>query len=156
MFCKGNVTVTGEFNTATDPEAAAIVIEESVCPTYLMPWESSSKGGLCWEWHSKWVNSNSKLMKFVKAVTAHTINEDRKVWDTLFCPPDLVAMAWVLNKDLVTKHEVRHCYIDCGSNPLTRGQLIVDWRCLLKRRENVTVCLDWSASVFKTLLEKLT
>lgn len=155
MFCKGNVTVVGEFNTATDPEAAAIVLENTVCPTYLMSWETSSIGGLDWDWHTKWVNQDDSLMRFIKAITAHTINMDRDIWGTQFCPPDLVTMAWALDTKLSVKQEVRHCYVDCGSNPLTRGQLIVDWRCLLKRKENITVCLEWCPTVFKQLLEKM-
>lgn len=155
VYCKGNVTVVGEFNTASDPEAAAIVLESVACPTYLMPWETCCLTGVDWDWHSKWINSEHKVMKFLKDITAHTIQMDKTVWKTLFCPPDLVTMAWVVNSKLSTKSETRHCYVDCGANPLTRGQLIVDWRGLLKRNENITVCLDWSVETFREVLEQM-
>ena len=156
VYGKGNVTVVGEFNTAYDPEAAAIVLQTAVCPTYLMPWETSSSTGLDWDWHSRWVSTDRPVMKFIKRFTAHTINMDKTVWSTLFCPPDLVAMAWALDSKLSTKNSVCHCYVDCGGNPLTRGQLIVDWRGLLKKKENITISLEWSTESFRKILEKLT
>ena len=121
-----------------------------------MPWETSSSTGLDWDWHSRWVRTDRPVMKFIKRFTAHTINMDKTVWSTLFCPPDLVAMAWALDSKLSTKNSVCHCYVDCGGNPLTRGQLIVDWRGLLKKKENITISLEWSTESFRKILEKLT
>lgn len=148
--------MVGEFNTATDPEAASIVLESTICPTYLMPWESVyPPAGLDWDWHTQWINSDGKVMRFLKEITAHTINMDQTVWKSLFSPPDLVTMAWVINKNMATKSETRHCYVDCGANPLTRGQLIVDWRGLLQRRENIVVCLEWCKETFGECLQTM-
>ena len=155
IHAKGNVTVVGEFNTTTDPEATSIVFETTECPTYLMSWETSSEIGLGWDWYSKWVNKDTKIMRFIKAVTAHTINMDRNVWHTLYCPPDVVTMAWALSNKMCTESKVCHCYLDTGANPLTRGQLIVDWRGLLKRPANITVCTKWSTDSFKEVLENM-
>lgn len=155
MHCKGNVTVVGEFNIATDPEAAAIVLEEAVVPTYVLPWETCCQKGLDWDWHKRWMNGNSDAMKFLKAVTAHTCEMDRNAWGTLFCPPDLIAMAMAIDKSMISKSQLCYCYMNCGTDPLTRGQLIVDWRGLLKRTANITICLDWSTERFKTLLETM-
>lgn len=150
------MTVVGEFNTSTDPEAAAIVLKEACCPTYLFPWEACCLKGVDWEWHSQWVKHNSAVMNFLNMVSIHTCQMDREVWGTDFCPPDLVTMAIAIDKEILVKTELCHCYVDCGGNPLTRGQLIVDWRNLLRKHQNITICLDWSTDKFKQVLLLMT
>lgn len=132
-----------------------MVFESTECPTFLMSWETSSGAGLDWDWHKKWVSRDTEIMKFINAITAHTIKMDRDVWNTLYCPPDVVTMAWALSDKMCVESKLCHCYIDSGGNPLTRGQLIVDWRGLLKRPANINICMSWSTDIFKEILEKM-
>ncbi len=44
----GNVTLCAEFNFATDPESAYIVLEEYICPTYVATWEYSCRNAMPW------------------------------------------------------------------------------------------------------------
>ncbi|XP_067942200.1 inosine-uridine preferring nucleoside hydrolase-like [Watersipora subatra] len=155
IHSKGNVTVVGEFNTTADPEAAAIVIEDVVCPTYLFSWETVSLDGAEWVWHSHWLSRDTRVVKFLRQVTAHCTVMDKDVWDVLFCPPDLITMACVIDTSISIKESVHHCFVNCDSNPHTRGQLIVDWRDHLNKKKNITVCLDWSVDRFKELLTKV-
>lgn len=130
-------------------------MDSTVCPTYLMSWETCSQTGLDWDWHDSWTGRDNRVMKFMKQISEHTIKQDRTVWNTLYCPPDVVAMAWALNNKLCTESKLCHCYLNCSGDPLTRGQLVVDWRGLLKRRANITVCLNWSTDVFQHVLENI-
>lgn len=155
IHSKGNITVVGEFNTSTDPEATSIVLDGADCPTYLFPWETCCEGGLDWKWHAEWVAHESPVMKFIRLISKHTCEMDRAIWKTPFCPPDLVTMAILLNKELITKSQICHCYVDTGANPLTRGQLIVDWRNLLQRKANISVILNWSSEKFQNVLETM-
>ncbi|XP_067942296.1 inosine-uridine preferring nucleoside hydrolase-like isoform X2 [Watersipora subatra] len=155
IHSKGNVTVVGEFNTTADPEAAAIVIEDVVCPTYLFSWETVKLNGATWEWHSHWLSRDTKVIKFLREITAHSNNRCKMVANRLFSPADLVTMAFVIDSSISTKESVHHCFVNCDSNPHTRGQLIVDWRDHLNKKKNITVCLDWSVDRFKELLTKV-
>lgn len=38
----------GEFNFVADPEAAYIVLDRYVCPTYIATWEFSCRNSLPW------------------------------------------------------------------------------------------------------------
>ena len=129
-----------------DPEAAAIVFETTECPTSLMPWDIISETG--------WASKDTKVMRFCKAVASHTTAFAKDILHILYCPPDIVTMALALNGKLCTESKLCYCYVDTCANPLTRGQLIVDWRGLLKRPVNITVCTKWSPEVFKEVLEK--
>ena len=138
-----------------DPEAAAIVFETTECPTSLMPWDIISETGLGWDWYIGWASKDTKVMRFCKAVASHTTAFAKDILHILYCPPDMVTMAIALNDKLCTESKLCYCYVDTCANPLTRGQLIVDWRGLLKRPANITVCTKWSPEVFKEVLEKM-
>lgn len=45
---KGNVSLCAEFNFAMDPEAAYVVLEEFLCPTYMVTWEYACRNALSW------------------------------------------------------------------------------------------------------------
>ncbi len=41
----------GEFNFVADPEAAYIVLDRYICPTYIASWEFSCRNSLPWVCH---------------------------------------------------------------------------------------------------------
>ena len=45
---RGNTTVGGEFNFVADPEAAYVVLDRYVCPTYIATWEFTCRNSLPW------------------------------------------------------------------------------------------------------------
>jgi inosine-uridine nucleoside N-ribohydrolase len=45
---RGNTTVCAEFNFAADPEAAYIVLNDFLCPTYIASWEFTCYSKLPW------------------------------------------------------------------------------------------------------------
>ena len=45
---RGNSTACAEFNFAADPEAAHIVLNEFLCPTYIATWEFTCRNKLSW------------------------------------------------------------------------------------------------------------
>jgi len=53
---KGNITNSAEFNFHSDPEAAAVVLEELSCPLYLVCWE------LCLKHILTWVSTSQNLL----------------------------------------------------------------------------------------------
>lgn len=51
FLARGNITVCGEFNFVTDPEAAYVVLNEYTCPMYIAAWEFAFRSSLPWVRH---------------------------------------------------------------------------------------------------------
>ena len=54
---QGNVTVAGEYNFHTDPEAAKVVLNDLKCPMTLVGWELCRDLGLSWVSSARRVSS---------------------------------------------------------------------------------------------------
>ncbi|XP_077390437.1 nucleoside hydrolase [Festucalex cinctus] len=67
---KGNMSLCAEFNFAMDPEAAYMVLEEFLCPTYLATWEYACRNALSWEFFEELTSQDTAASRFMKSVTS--------------------------------------------------------------------------------------
>ncbi|XP_061540845.1 uncharacterized protein si:ch211-201h21.5 [Phycodurus eques] len=66
----GNLTPCSEFNFAMDPEAAYVVLEEFLCPTYLATWEYACRNALSWEFFEELTSQDTVASRFMKTITS--------------------------------------------------------------------------------------
>lgn len=69
---RGNVTPGAEFNFACDPEAAHIVIQQSICPVVVVPWEIVTRTWIPWESYKQITSLPFKKSRFLKAICSFT------------------------------------------------------------------------------------
>ncbi|XP_052123603.1 pyrimidine-specific ribonucleoside hydrolase RihA-like [Frankliniella occidentalis] len=118
----GNVTSTGEFNFACDPEAAHIVLDSVTCPVHITPWETCADSPIELDWRlGELVASGGGLaMELVTAadrsvLTAHS----RTHWVTC----DALTVAALLRPALVARASPRHVAVELAGSR-TRGQMV--------------------------------
>uniref|UniRef100_A0ABM5FYT8 Inosine-uridine preferring nucleoside hydrolase-like n=1 Tax=Pogona vitticeps TaxID=103695 RepID=A0ABM5FYT8_9SAUR len=146
MEGRGNVTVCGEFNFATDPEAANIVLNEYTCPTYIATWEFVLSNQLSWEFCQGWINQNTKKAKFMKKIYSYTLEQiklsqkksGKKEDEFGFVSCDSYAVAAAIDEKFITE------VIEIGvtvelSGSLTKGMMVLDWEDKLKKKNKAFV-----------------
>ncbi|KAG6925473.1 inosine-uridine preferring nucleoside hydrolase-like [Chelydra serpentina] len=156
---RGNITVCGEFNFATDPEAAFVVLNEFTCPTYIATWEFTCRNSLSWEFYHKWVNQDTKKAKFMAKIFAHSIkfteseckSTDNILWTSGFMSCDSYAMAAALDESFITKAIEVAVSVELNGS-LTRGMMVMDITGLLKKKNKVFVIDKCDLEKFKGLL----
>ncbi|KAG1682431.1 putative uridine nucleosidase 2 [Nymphon striatum] len=120
----GNCGPAAEFNFASDPEAADIVLNESACKITILPWETCVNPGtskFSWRTH---VESE----KYAKEV--------QKLKSYRSC--DSWLMAIVLDEQVIAEKFDWYARVEqIGAH--TRGQMIVDKRAKFEGKTNVTV-----------------
>ncbi|KAG2457328.1 IUNH hydrolase, partial [Polypterus senegalus] len=158
MESRGNTTVCGEFNFAADPEAAYIVLNEYLCPTYIATWEFTCYHNLSWEFCSEWMNQDTDKARFMKKIFAHSIkhseyieSEDEMLAVCGFISCDSYAMAAALDHSFVT--QACTCAVSVElSGKLTRGMMVVDNMGMLKKEHKVTIMRKCDLEKFKKLM----
>ncbi|KAK2140937.1 hypothetical protein LSH36_1201g00048 [Paralvinella palmiformis] len=132
---KGNITNSAEFNFHSDPEAAAVVLEELSCPLYLVCWELCLKHILTW---------------MIYKDSDHYVTADQLV------------MAIVLDREAVIKKEkLVHCDVEI-SGKHSRGSMIVSWPSPLqqppqdKQQRCIHLILEINHDLFSEMLLKAT
>ncbi|KAH1187800.1 hypothetical protein KIL84_020549 [Mauremys mutica] len=156
---RGNVTVCGEFNFATDPEAAYVVLNEFTCPTYIATWEFTCRNSLSWEFYHEWVNQNTKKAKFMEKISEHSIkftdpkheNTSNIFWTSGFVSCDSYAMAAAIDESFVTKAIETAVSVELNGS-LTRGMMVMDMAGLLKKKNKAFVINKCDLEKFKGLL----
>uniref|UniRef100_A0A8C8S1F3 Inosine/uridine-preferring nucleoside hydrolase domain-containing protein n=1 Tax=Pelusios castaneus TaxID=367368 RepID=A0A8C8S1F3_9SAUR len=156
---RGNLTVCGEFNFATDPEAAYVVLNEFTCPTYIATWEFTCHNSLSWEFYHEWVNQDTKKAKFMKKITFHSIkygksnheNTGNHLWTSGFVSCDSYAMASAIDESFVTEAIETAVSVELNGS-LTRGMMVVDMIGLLKKKNKAFVINKCDLEKFKALL----
>ncbi|XP_055492497.1 inosine-uridine preferring nucleoside hydrolase-like [Leucoraja erinacea] len=158
MEAVGNVTVCGEFNFATDPEAASIVLNQFSCPTYIATWEYTLRNQLPWKFFEEWVNLGTEKACFMKTITRHSgkyksvmQNEAESHLESAFNSCDSYAMATAIDTSVVTE------YIRCGVSVelqglLTRGMMVLDSQNLLGKENHAFVMKKCDIEKFKRLM----
>ncbi|TMS19984.1 putative uridine nucleosidase 1 [Larimichthys crocea] len=107
----GNVTLCAEFNFASDPESAYVVLEEFLCPTYVASWEFCCRNSLTWEFFEELINQNTPAANFMKMITskcrAYNKEEMMKKRGVYFGPGfvsyDSYAMAACIDSSVITE-----------------------------------------------------
>ncbi|XP_048388083.1 nucleoside hydrolase-like [Stegostoma tigrinum] len=154
----GNTTICGEFNFASDPEAASIVLNQFVCPIYIATWEYCLHHSLPWEFFDDWINQGTEKAHFMKKITEHVgkyakvKQGDKEVHtQTAFVSCDSFAVAAAIDESVVTE------YMQCNVNVelqgvLTRGMMVLDRLSLQKKQNRAFVMMKCDIDKFKQYL----
>lgn len=140
---RGNKTVLGEFNIATDPEAAKIVFETKL-PLVLVPLEIGQKALLKKPALAKMEKLNETSSMFYQLFK----NYRGGSWETGLKMYDACALAYLVNPDMYEKIFTFATIETQGA--LTRGSTLIDLRNYLKQDANITVCTDIDVAKFET------
>ncbi|KAM4574325.1 inosine-uridine preferring nucleoside hydrolase [Fundulus diaphanus] len=159
MEGKGNVTLCAEFNFATDPESAYIVLEEFLCPTHLATWEYSCRNALTWEFFEELINQDAPAARFMKTVTSkcwayskETMKNKRDVYfGPGFVSYDAYAMAACVDGSTVLESIQCPVRVELQGS-MTRGMLVLDRTDSLKKSHAVTVMSKCDVAKFGQLL----
>ncbi|MCA9901107.1 MAG: nucleoside hydrolase [Anaerolineales bacterium] len=154
----GNTSsITAEFNIYFDPEAAHMVFTAWAKVGLLIDvvdWEVTKRHGFPQEVVNRWRTMDSPKAKFFKAITDK--NYDRS-FNVLKRPSlyaaDPLALAVLLEPDIVTKAEQRHLSIEINGSH-SRGQTIVDWDNRLGKPANANIILAVDDLRFQALMEQ--
>ncbi|XP_003742342.2 uncharacterized protein LOC100907984 [Galendromus occidentalis] len=125
---KGNVTPGAEFNFASDPEAAHVLVQQSKCPVLLVPWETITKNWIPWNLYERMINGTTPKSKFLKAICAFTEKyyRDENVGHDGYELGDFLAVLAAIRPDSVTKKISRRLAVELRGEH-TSGQVVQAW-----------------------------
>ncbi|KAK3907317.1 hypothetical protein KUF71_018145 [Frankliniella fusca] len=121
----GNVTSTGEFNFACDPEAAHIVLESVTCPVQITPWETCAQSPIDLDWRlgtlpARAGGAGGLALELLTAADRSLLQRHgRAQWVTC----DALAVGALLRPGLVLRAEQRHVAVELAGSR-TRGQMV--------------------------------
>ena len=145
---KGNHWVSAEFNFGADPEAAHIVLNEFKSPISIMSWEVCLDHPLEWDFYFQYVGQGTKVAEFLKIISSK-IKEHEGDGPFITCDPFAICAA--INPQIVLQEKLVHASVElCGH--LTRGQMVVDWRSVLKKECNVRLLEKLNLDLFKKMM----
>ncbi|XP_032236197.2 inosine-uridine preferring nucleoside hydrolase [Nematostella vectensis] len=144
----GNHFISAEFNFGVDPEAAFVVLNEFKCPMTIITWEFCQENPVGWEFFNHYIDLPTKKSQFIKSISGK-VKEFEKGGPWLTCDPFAVAVAVCPN--IVKKAKMVHATIELEGK-VTRGQMVVDWRGVLKKDCNVRLVEEVDLEMFKALL----
>ncbi|XP_054479557.1 nucleoside hydrolase-like [Anoplopoma fimbria] len=158
MESRGNTTVCGEFNFVADPEAAYIVLERYLCPTYIATWEFSCRNSLPWAFCDTWLKQGTDKSRFMEKIYAHTrkmVQTERYQKELVSGPGfntcDTYATAAAIEDTLVTESEEVAVTVELDGTH-TRGMMVLDYMGLLKKKHKVFIMKRVDLEKFKQLL----
>jgi purine nucleosidase len=141
-----------EFNVASDPEAAAVVLLRWP-GLALVPWEAAMTHVIGLDHlHELW-SVPGPLAEFVRRITGHRpehVRDDYKMSGMFAADP--VAMAVALAPGIVRRSEHRHVSVELGGRH-TRGQTTVDWFGFGGAPPNADVVLELDGARFWEMLK---
>jgi len=146
----GNHFISAEFNFGADPEAAFVVLNEFECPVTIVSWEFCQEHSIDWDYFNQYIGISSPKSQFLKSIsTSISKHESGGPW--LTCDPFVIAVA--VCPQIVTLQTTVHATIELEGR-VTKGMMVVDWRNMLGKKENVTLIQKVDLDQFKTLLLK--
>ncbi|MCP4421423.1 MAG: nucleoside hydrolase [Chloroflexi bacterium] len=154
----GNTSsITAEFNIYFDPEAAHMVFtawEKAGLLIDVVDWEITKRHGFPKKLLNRWLAMDTPKAKFFKEITARTLDRSFNILKrSSLLAPDPLALAVLLEPDIVTKAEQHHLSVEInGSN--SRGQTIVDWDDRLGKPANANIILAVDDQHFQALMEQ--
>jgi len=142
----GNVTPVAEFNIHSDAEAAHIVFESNI-PIYMVPLEATNYASITSD-----VIANLDISTIFSNVIVDVLLYLKKIIKELFDDDnnplhDPCAVAFVIDPSIF-EYKLMRVDVAKNLNELTYGQTICDVNGVLKRKENVHVCLKMSTDKF--------
>lgn len=139
---RGNRTVMGEFNIATDPEAAKIVFSSGL--KLVMAGLDMGLKALVYPEDSAEIKTYGKTGDMMCALFSKYRGGSFKTGLKMY---DSCAIAYLLCPEM---YELQETYLDVETqSPLTLGCTIVDLKGYMKREANATVCTDIDPDKFK-------
>ncbi|XP_059502761.1 nucleoside hydrolase-like [Stegostoma tigrinum] len=158
MESRGNVAICSEFNFASDPEAAYIVLNHFACPMYIATWEYCIRHVLPWEFFEEWVNQDTEKACFMKKITAHSKkfakgkqSKGEMYFEPGFVSCDSFAMAAAIDESVVTEH-IRYGVSVELQGSVTRGMMIVDTLNLLQKENQAFIMTKCDVEKLKQLM----
>jgi inosine-uridine nucleoside N-ribohydrolase len=143
----GNTTRCAEFNFWFDPEAARIVLGESKCELFILPWEPCFRACFATP-HKEW---RFGLLNSVR--NDITCLMDRIEIDVQFrksfAPCDAYLVACFAFPKMMTVVNEQHVSVELGGE-FTRGQMVIDHKQVCV--PNAFVIEDFDVEVFKRVL----
>ncbi|XP_067889397.1 nucleoside hydrolase-like [Heterodontus francisci] len=158
MEGRGNTTVCGEFNFVADPEAASIVLNQFICPTYIATWEYCLRYSLPWEFFHKWIDQGTEKACFMKKITGHCgkyamvkKGDKEEHSQAGFVSCDSFAVAAVIDESIVTEYMQCRVTVEL-QGALTRGMMVLDTLNLLKNQNQAFIMTKCDMEKFKQLM----
>ncbi|KAM9797627.1 inosine-uridine preferring nucleoside hydrolase isoform X1 [Syngnathus typhle] len=146
MEGKGNMSLCAEFNFAMDPEAAYVVLEEYLCPTYLATYEYACKNFLSWEFFEELTSQDTAASRFMKTITSRCWAFSPEIrskqrggyFEPGFVSYDSYAVAACVDADVVA--ECVRCPVRVElQGTVCRGMMVLDRVGKLNKQHSVTV-----------------
>uniref|UniRef100_A0A3Q2Z197 Si:ch211-201h21.5 n=1 Tax=Hippocampus comes TaxID=109280 RepID=A0A3Q2Z197_HIPCM len=146
MEGKGNVSLCAEFNFAMDPEAAYVVLEEFLCPTYMATWEYACRNALSWDFFEELTSQDTAASRFMKTATSRcwaysqeALSKKRGLhFGAGFVSFDSYAVAACVDAGVVA--ESVRCPVRVElQGAMCRGMMVLDRVGRLKKQHSVTV-----------------
>uniref|UniRef100_A0A3Q2Y269 Si:ch211-201h21.5 n=1 Tax=Hippocampus comes TaxID=109280 RepID=A0A3Q2Y269_HIPCM len=143
---KGNVSLCAEFNFAMDPEAAYVVLEEFLCPTYMATWEYACRNALSWVRCEDLTSQDTAASRFMKTATSRcwaysqeALSKKRGLhFGAGFVSFDSYAVAACVDAGVVA--ESVRCPVRVElQGAMCRGMMVLDRVGRLKKQHSVTV-----------------
>ncbi|XP_066497472.1 inosine-uridine preferring nucleoside hydrolase [Hoplias malabaricus] len=155
---RGNTTICGEFNFAADPEAAYIVLNECVCPTYLACWEFTCHSKLSWEFCDDWLAQDTHKARFMKKIFKHSMDacysermEKELVAGQGFISCDSYAMAAAIDDTFILESDYKAVSVEL-TGTYSRGMMIVDHLEILQKNHKACIMKKVDLEKFKELM----
>ncbi|XP_013792393.1 inosine-uridine preferring nucleoside hydrolase-like isoform X3 [Limulus polyphemus] len=153
----GNSYLAAEFNFASDPEAANILLKEAECPVTVIPLEVCHKYALDWNWLDDWRKTDTPRGYLVQKMTEHSINRARNIPGCNglhLC--DLFAMCVVVNPRVIVKKDEKCVYVELNGQ-LTRGMMVVERRLthLPYVTNNVFIVMEFNKTELLKMFKKM-
>lgn len=142
---RGNKTPMGEFNMATDPEAADIVFRSGL--SIVMCGLDLGENALLYKEDSERIRRLNKTGDMIYSLFKHyrggSLHKGLKMYDSF-------AIAYIVEPEMF---KTQDCYVAVEtSSPLTKGCTVVDLNNYWGKKSNVKVCLGVDEDRFKEWL----
>ncbi|KAM9487122.1 inosine-uridine preferring nucleoside hydrolase isoform 1-T2 [Clarias gariepinus] len=155
---RGNTTVCGEFNFVADPEAAYVVLNDYLCPTYIACWEFTCHSKLPWEFCDTWLAQDTDKARFMKKIFQHSMDvcynpriEKELVSGLGFISCDSYAMAAAIDDTFIIESEHKAVTVEL-TGKYTRGMMVVDHLEILNKTHKIYIMRKVDLGKFEKLM----
>ncbi|XP_046841472.1 uncharacterized protein C1683.06c-like [Xenia sp. Carnegie-2017] len=152
----GNTALCAEFNFHFDPEAALVVLSEFTCPIIMITLEFSRNYLMPQIFLNECYGQDTACSNLLKKITTNSrqLHTDGKYG----LPADVnvhdeLAAAVLVNPSIIISSEHVFATVELQGK-YTRGQMVIDWRNVLKKRKNVCIIKEIDFESYKSIFRK--